>query len=157
MNLTEIGITPVWTAGAAETALVAEVDPEHRWPSFAGQLDLTQLWQLLANARLLICPDTGVAHLGRIVGTPTLTLFGPGSTMLCGAGDFWRAVPYRALSIPIDCRNQHTNFQRAIEWIQRCERFPGSGAGECPRARCMDGIQLDAVWASAQAMLGFEK
>ena len=55
-----------------------------------GALDLAQLWHLLAGAELLVAPDTGVAHLGRIVGAPTVTLFGPGSALLCGAGDFWR-------------------------------------------------------------------
>src|SRR5207249_3122803 len=71
------GIEPVWSAGANETALVDAIDPERRFPSLAGRLDLAQLWHLLAGARLLVVPDTGVAHLGRIVGVPTVALFGP--------------------------------------------------------------------------------
>ena len=152
-QLTGRGITPVWSAGAAETALVRAVDPEGRWQDFAGRLNLPQLWQLFAQARLVVCPDTGVAHLGRVVGVPTVTLFGPGSTVLCGAGRFWQAMPYRAVTIDIACRDQRTNFQREIGWIRRCERFPGEGPGQCAEARCMDGLTTDAVWAASLALL----
>ncbi|MBV8657886.1 MAG: glycosyltransferase family 9 protein [Burkholderiales bacterium] len=147
------GLQPVWSAGAAETELVREVDPTGRWTSLAGQLSLPQLWQLLTGAQVLVCPDTGVAHLGRIVGVPTVTLFGPGSALLCGAGQFWQAMPYRAVTIDIDCRDQRTNFQREISWIRRCERFPGDGPGQCASARCMAGLSFDTVWAATLALL----
>jgi len=43
----------------------------------AGALDLPQLSALLAGADLLLCGDTGVAHLGTAFGTPSVLLFGP--------------------------------------------------------------------------------
>lgn len=43
----------------------------------AGTLDLTGLAALIAGARLLICGDTGVAHLGSAFATPSVLLFGP--------------------------------------------------------------------------------
>src|SRR6185437_17099880 len=101
------GMTPVWSAGARETALVAAADPERRFPSLAGRLDLAQLWHLLQHARVLVAPDTGVAHLGRVVGVPTVALFGPGSAVICGAGDFFANSPYRAVTVdPFPCRDQ---------------------------------------------------
>ena len=53
----------------------------------------------LAGARLLVCPDTGIAHLGRIVGVPTVTLFGPGSAVICGPGAFFADMPGRAVTV----------------------------------------------------------
>ena len=148
------GIAPVWSSGAGETALVAAVDPEREFRSLAGALDLAQLWHLLGDARLLVAPDTGVAHLGRIVGTPTVTLFGPGSALLCGAGEFWRDAPYRAVTVePFDCRDQHVLFKRDIAWVRRC----GRSVAECPEHRCMPAIGVAAVQSAIEALLGADR
>ena len=136
------GIAPVFSAGANETAILDGIDPQRRYASFAGRLDLAQLWHLLAGAKLLVAPDTGVAHLGRIVGVPTVTLFGPGSAVLCGAGDFWCDAPYRAVTIePFACRDQRVLFKREIPWVRRC----GRSVAACPRHLCMPAIGVDAV------------
>jgi ADP-heptose:LPS heptosyltransferase len=45
--------------------------------NLCGRLDLIQLAALVANARLVICGDTGVAHLASAFGTPSVLLFGP--------------------------------------------------------------------------------
>lgn len=83
--------------------------------------------------------------MGRIVGTPTVALFGPGSVTLTGAGAFWREVPYRAVSVdPFPCRDQRTLFKREIAWVRRCERLPH----ECAHPRCMDAIGIEAVVAA---------
>lgn len=147
------GYEPVWSAGAQEKHLVRAADPQQRWTSTAGLLDLAQLWHLIAKAVLLVCPDTGVAHLGRVVGTPTVTLFGPGSAVLCGSGRFWSQVPYRALSIEMACRDQTTNFQRNLPWIRRCERFPGQEPHQCASARCMLGLDSERVWMQVKELL----
>ena len=77
-RLADRGIEPVWSAAASEAAIVRDCDAEARHRSFAGALSLAQIWRLVAGAALLVSPDTGIAHLGRIVGTPTVALFGPG-------------------------------------------------------------------------------
>ena len=137
---------------ASEAAIVHACDPQARHRSFAGALSLPQIWQLIAGAALLVSPDTGIAHLGRIVGTPTVALFGPGSVTLTGAGAFWREVPYRAVTVdPFPCRDQRTLFKREIAWVRRCERSPA----ECPHPRCMDAIGVEAV-AAAIAALGID-
>ncbi len=43
----------------------------------AGTLDLAGLTRLAAEAQLLVCGDTGVAHLATALGTPSVLLFGP--------------------------------------------------------------------------------
>ena len=144
------GITPVWSAGRGEEAIVRACDPVSRFQSVAGVLDLAQMWHLLAGAALLVAPDTGVAHLGRVTGTPTLTLFGPGSATICGAGDFFRASPYRAVTVePFFCRDQRILFRRDIAWVRRC----GRSTAQCPHPLCMDAIEADAVIAAVDGML----
>jgi len=144
----------VLSAGAREKHIIDGIDPHGRYQHYAGALDLAQLWHLLAGARLLVTIDTGIAHLGRVVNVPTVTLFGPGSAVLCGAGDFWRDSPYRAVTVdPFPCRDQRTNFVRVIDWVRRCERFPGSGPNQCPEAKCMQAISLDAVQSAVQKLL----
>lgn len=140
----------VWSGGRGEEKLVADIDPAGQRLSYAGKLDLPQLWQLLKNARLLACPDTGVAHLGRLTGTPTITLFGPGSASIYGAGEFWRNSPYEAMTVdPFPCRDQHRLFKREIPWVQRCGRSPR----ECATPRCMQAISLEAVKEAALRLL----
>ena len=97
---------------------------------------MAQLWRLLAGAALLVAPDTGIAHLGRVVSVPTVALFGPGSALISGAGLFWRDAPFRAVTVdPFACRDQRVLFKREIAWVRR-------GIAECPRPRCMEAIDL---------------
>jgi ADP-heptose:LPS heptosyltransferase len=43
----------------------------------AGKLTVTELMALIEDAQLLICGDTGVAHIATATGTPSVLLFGP--------------------------------------------------------------------------------
>jgi ADP-heptose:LPS heptosyltransferase len=149
-NLRNRGLAIAWSAGPGEEPLVAACDPQPGDRVTAGRLELAQVWQLLAGARLLVCPDTGVAHMGRIAGTPTIALFGPGSAMLAGAGDFWRSSRYRALNVaPFPCRDQHLLFKRHVAWVQICKR----STAECASPRCMQAIGVDAVIAACDELL----
>jgi len=137
------GFQIVWSGGPGEQRVVDAIDPDRRYLSFAGRLDLAQLWRLLAHGRLLVCPDTGAAHLGRIVGIPTVTLFGPGSPVLCGAGEFWRNSPYRAVTVEdFPCRDQRVFFRRTIAWVRRCGRSERTCVS---LGACMDAIEASAV------------
>lgn len=143
--LGERGIEPVWSAGRGEEATVRACISGASQRSYAGALKLTQLWRLLANASLLVAPDTGVAHLGRVVDVPTVALFGPGSASVSGAGDFWREARYRAVTVdPFPCRDQRLLFKRELDWVRRC----GRSLAECSHPRCMDAIEVGAVTAA---------
>ena len=56
-------------------ALVAAATPGVE--DWCGRLDLRGLTDRVASAGLLLCGDTGVAHLATAVGTPSVLLFGP--------------------------------------------------------------------------------
>ena len=144
------GIEPVWSAGRGEEARVAACDPEGRWRSYAGTLDLAQMRALLDRASLVVSPDTGIAHLARIAGTPSVTLYGPGSATITGAGRFYAAIPWRAVAIdPFPCRDQNVLFRREIAWVRRC----GRSTAECARPRCMEAIDVEACSSAIEAVL----
>lgn len=144
------GLQVVWSAGAQERSLVEAADPAHRFPSYAGKLDLAQLWHLVRDAALLVSPDTGIAHLGRLTHTPTVVLFGPGSPVLVGAGEFWRRSPYRALTVEAyPCRDQRILFRREIPWVRRC----GRSTDECARPGCMQALSAQAIIDTIRTLL----
>lgn len=147
------GIKVVWSAGRGEATIIDSIDAGQERRRFAGTLALSSLWHLLAGARLLVCPDTGVAHLGRIVGVPTVTLFGPGSAVICGAGKFFADSAYRAVTVdPFPCRDQSIQFFREVPWVRRCERLFGEPPARCRRARCMEAIEISAVTAAIESL-----
>lgn len=61
--------------GLAE-ALVLGLPPD-RAVVTAGRLDLPGLADVVARAALVVCGDTGVAHVATAAGTPSVLLFGP--------------------------------------------------------------------------------
>jgi ADP-heptose:LPS heptosyltransferase len=149
-KLSERNIQPIWSAGPAGGLMLQRIDPARRFPALGHRLDLAQIWHLVAGAALLVCPDTSVMHIGRLTGTPTVALFGPSSASLFGPGEFWRRVPYRAVTIEnFPCRDQHRLFGREIAWIQRCQRTPA----ECPAPRCLHAIGVEAVARAALELL----
>jgi ADP-heptose:LPS heptosyltransferase len=114
----QLGVQVVWSAGPGEEHLVAACDPGGKHLSYAGRLDLAQLWRLLKEAVLLVAPDTGVAHLAKVTGTPAITLFGAGPTFLYGRGSFWSAMPFHPCVLAdLPPRRQVTLFRRAFPWL----------------------------------------
>jgi heptosyltransferase-1 len=47
-------------------------------------LPLNEIAFLIDNSEFTLCSDTGLAHLSAVVGTPSLTLYGPTDTRLIG-------------------------------------------------------------------------
>jgi ADP-heptose:LPS heptosyltransferase len=156
-SLASSNIRPVWSAGPAGEGMLRRIDPQARFVALGHRLDLAQLWHLVAGAKLLVCPDTSVMHLGRLTATPTVALYGPSSPLLFGPGDFWRLVPTRAVAIgDFPCRDQARLFKREIAWIRRCQRTAPECAartGDAPvPPRCMRALEVDAVLAAASSL-----
>ena len=147
-KLTQRGTQVVWSAGAAEGDLIREIDPKNRFQSYAGRLDLAQLWHLIAGSDLLVTLDTGVAHLAKLTGTRTLCLFGPGSAPLLGRGVFWRDAPFTEITVAdFPCRDQRMLFKREVTWVRHCART----GTQCSRARCMEALSVEDVLAAVPA------
>jgi ADP-heptose:LPS heptosyltransferase len=62
-------------AAAARSVAVRAGLPDDR--VLAGRLDLGEMAALVADARLVVCGDTGVGHLATAYRTPSVLLFGP--------------------------------------------------------------------------------
>lgn len=78
--LTRSGHDVVITGSPAERKLAASVAEMARLPAsavLAGTGDVLALAALISHARLLICGDTGPAHLAGAFATPSVVLFGP--------------------------------------------------------------------------------
>jgi ADP-heptose:LPS heptosyltransferase len=78
-HVAESGRRVVLTGSAGEAALVERVRELAGLPreAVAGATDLTDLAALVAAARLVVCGDTGLAHLASAYRTPSVVLFGP--------------------------------------------------------------------------------
>lgn len=78
--LRDEGHEVVITGSASEFGLAHEIARAARLPRtsvVAGLLDLTALTALIYDSRMVICGDTGVAHLAAATGTGSVVLFGP--------------------------------------------------------------------------------
>ena len=149
--LEKTGLEVAFCAGPGGELMVDAIDPERRHLSYAGILDLPQLWRLLERARLLVCLDSGVSHLAKLAGTPSVVLYGPGTPVLFGPGRFWRDHPFRAVTIPdFPCRDQRGVFKREVAWVRRCSRT----VAECPAPACMHAIEIEAVVEGCRELLG---
>lgn len=86
-QLSASGYRVVVTGVSDERALAESVADGAGLPAssvLAGSLDLSALAALVASARLVVCGDTGVAHLATAYGTPSVVLFGAMSPALWG-------------------------------------------------------------------------
>lgn len=144
------GYRVVLTTGPGQGHAAEAVDPEGRYVRYPGTLSLAALWHLLARARLLVAPDTGVAHLAKLTQTPSVVLFGQCDPAFYDPGLFWQGTPYRGLLLAnIGCRDQSWYAKRAgvLAGLRRCMR----GLEECNNdRRCMRDLApdyvLDAIW-----------
>jgi ADP-heptose:LPS heptosyltransferase len=85
------GHTVVVTGGPDEVEVAEEVCHAAGLPPsavLAGRTDLRELAALVAAARLVVCGDTGVAHLASAYSTASVVLFGP------TAPDRWGPPPH---------------------------------------------------------------
>ncbi|WJW75268.1 glycosyltransferase family 9 protein [Thiohalobacter sp. IOR34] len=88
--------------GPGDQERCAEVARQLQLPALdlAGQTDLLTASALIARCRLLVGNDSGLGHLASGVGTPTLTVFGPGRPERYhpwGAANRWRVGADRSL------------------------------------------------------------
>jgi len=144
------GIKPVLTTGPGEEALIPKIDPQGKCLAFPGNLSLTQMWRLLAGASAVVCPDTGIAHLARIAGAPSVVLFGPGSATLVSGGDFWRNIPGRKVTIPrFPCRDENLLFRRDLPWAEHC----GRSTAQCTSPKCMHALTDEMVIQALDSLL----
>ena len=82
----------------------AELSPEG---DLAGDTSLREVAALVADARLVVCGDTGMAHLASAYGTPSVVLFGPVPPTLWGPP---ASGPHRVLARGDHAGDPHADF-----------------------------------------------
>lgn len=129
------------SCGPNEIDLIRNFNPQRDIFLYPGNLTLCQMWELIKKAKLMICLDNGIAHLGKIVSTPTICLYGQASNILYDKGEFFQNSPFYSIIKEIDCRNQNRIFKRTVNWITTCKRlYP-----ECYNPKCMKKINVEDV------------
>ena len=113
-------------------SLCREAAPENR----AGSLSLAGTWALCAGAALFVGPDSGIAHLADLSGTPAAVLFGSGDPAKWGPRH-GRAVTAEPPACP----------------CAPCSRYGTLHRRRGCRYECMAGIGAGAVAAAAGALL----
>jgi hypothetical protein len=111
--------------------------------SYAGRLDLPQLWRLVEGAR------SHCARYGR--GAPRARRMDPDGDPLRarlghagGLGDFWRETPGARGPGPVPLPRPAPALPARVEWVRRC----GRTLQECPEPRCMHAIEVGEVLAA---------
>ena len=127
-----LGQEVVFTGGAAEVELVESLRRSMSVPSrsLAGELSLAELGALIEAAHLLICNNTGPAHIAAALGTPVVDLYAltnPQHTP-------WQ-VESRVLFNDVPCRNCYKSV--------------------CPTGHheCLRGVAPERVAAAARELL----
>jgi ADP-heptose:LPS heptosyltransferase len=133
----------VLTGSQAEFSLCAEIatrlEPEATGPvlNLAGQTSLAELSALVAHARAVVAPDTGIIHLAAALGTPSVALFGPNDPRQWG----YASSRHRSLVHPQPC-----SFCRL---------------GQCPRTdvsrACLRAIDAAEVMTNLQQVVNEER
>ncbi len=141
--LAEGGHPVVLTGGPAERELCSEIITRARdlasrgadVRNAAGDLTLAELADAVSRAQLIVCGDTGPAHLATAYGTRSVLLFGPTSPVRWG---------------PIIDPQLHT-----VLW-HGTDRAPGDPHGDTVDP-ALDAIAVEEVIAAAAAALGDDR
>jgi hypothetical protein len=126
------GLRVAVTGTEQEAELCAEVAAAGAH-DLAGTLALPDLVRTVAAARLLLCGDTGVAHLATAYGTPSVLLFGP--------------TPPQAWGPAVE------EERHVVLWHGRDGEPPGDPHGDEVDPR-LDRIEVGQVLAAAGRLLG---
>jgi len=110
--------------------------------------NLSSLVAELSNANLLIGVDTGVIHLSKALGVPTISFLGQSQSTLFGKDNHYS----RSIHIgrnDLECKDKKTIFGIKRDWIKTCAR------NKCPfeTRACIDSLGIfDKVISSVSAL-----
>lgn len=126
---------PTLLVGAPEDISIAEeISAKRKGHTFslAGKTTLGELTALLAMSRLHLGVDSAAPHMAAAVGTPTLTVFGPGNWKSWTVAD---------------------ELHRVVTSDMPCIPCNRKGCDNSGKSRCLDELSTDRVYAQARATL----
>ena len=108
--------------------------------NLAGRTGLTELFDLLSTASLVISSDTGPMHVASLYGTPLVTFFGPETPVVYGPVNANALVFYSEEMYCSPCLNVYDG--------KRCVR-----GKDCTSAECLERISPEDVFTAIQAWI----
>ena len=131
-RLNQNGLRLVIVGGADDRAAGEEI-VKAGGVNLAGRTSLIETAAILEQSTLLVSGDSGVLHLAVGLGTPTVSLFGPGIAAKWAPRGDW----HRVLNLSLDC--------------SPCTRF--GTTPPCPVAsRCIEEIGVEEVFQQVMAL-----
>ncbi len=138
LRLIDEEFSVVVVGGPEDAAAGGAIVAGTRALNLAGKTSLLETAGVLSRAQLLVSGDSGVLHIGVGLGTPTVSLFGP------GIANKWAP-----------CGEQHVVINHELS-CSPCTRFGTTPA--CPiGAKCLQDISVDEVFVAAQKSLSLEQ
>jgi len=138
VELGQQGYGVVVVGGREDAAVGAAIIQAAGGLNLAGCTTLAETAAVVEGAALLISGDSGVLHLGVGLGTPTVSLFGPGIAKKWAP----RGLQHVVLNLQLPC--------------SPCTQF--GNTTRCPRqALCLQGLTAEMVLAAASSLLGVHK
>lgn len=147
--LSGLGLDIYVTAGPDEYDRLApekiEIPDKHkknvRWN--LGDMTLDQLPGLLVKSRLVLGMDTGITHLAKHMGVPTIVFLGPSQSELYGGDNLFSRSRHLSATV-LPCQDKKTYHGHRRKWIANCYRR------ECifPNQKCLvfeEDIFLEVV------------
>lgn len=128
------GMKIVLTGSAEESGLVREVQRAMRMPALdlCGRTELGALAALIAQARLVVCNDTGISHVAAAVATPSVIVSCGSDTQRWAPLDHAR---HRTVSAEAACR---PCMHHACPTGHECARSVAADAVAALAARLLD-------------------
>jgi len=80
---------------------------------------LKDISEILSESEILVVVDTGIAHLAKAIGTPTLVLLGQSQTTLFGMDNNFSRSRHFAVN-DLHCRKKKTLHGLKADWIMTC-------------------------------------
>ncbi len=104
--------------------------------NLAGKTTLGELSAVIAMSTLHLGVDSAAPHIATSVGTPTLTIFGPGN---------WKSWTI------VDA------LHRVVTAAMQCVPCNQKGCNDSEKSQCLDDLGVDQVYAEVQSILAITK
>lgn len=130
-----------WCLGSSASSHSLPID--HRYDELFTPENLVDYLDRIRRSALIVCPDTGIAHLAKLAMTPSAVIYGQGNPSLHGNGHYWsRSRTVNLFIDDIHCRDKNTAMGIRLDWLRRCDRYPK----DCENPFCQNNIQPEDVF-----------
>jgi len=113
-----------------------------------GSKTIDEFVSIINSANLVVGIDTGVIHMSKVMGTPTLVLMGQSEPYIFGGDNLFSRSIHLGVD-NLDCRDKKSFQGIKKDWINRCDR------NTCPLSDvlCIQNINTELIDQSIDQLL----